>query len=692
MNFAQAGRQARLETVLGQDALVLLRMDGFEEMSGDFEWRIHALSDQPAIDLHAMLGTHGTVFIDHADGTRAFDGIVCDAVHRGAFENGFRYDLVLRPWLQVADMRRNMRIFHNKTVIEIVEEVLSSYAELGTPHLDVKVLGDYPTLEYTVQYGETDANFVRRQLERHGISWSWRHEAGSHTLLLTDAPFSLPEVPGGARPFYAVQGYHRHEEEHFRLWNRAERITTGAVRLTEYNFKTPTAAQEVNQTGDATHPSGAIESYDWPGDYLNQGEGLGVVDRRVEQERGQAPRHQAEGDVVTLGAGWRVTLGGDEVPDASGRSFLCLKATHRFRTQAYGSGNADGDEAPYSGEYVLMPDDTPYRPDRRTAGPRVQGPETAVVVGEGEIDCDEHGRILCRFHWDLDAAHTMRVRVGQNWASKGWGGMVIPRIGMEVIVEHLRGDPDKPIVTGCVYNGANQAPYPLPEHKTKSVFRSDSHQSDGFNELTFEDATGAEKIYLHAEKDHELHIENNRAKRVDRNQSESVGNNKSIEVGNNHHEIIGGNMTLMVGPNKLQSAVTGAFSKFSNKISDLTGKLGLPDFLNMGEGNLIVAVAKNKAETVMVSSTEVVGAAKSTTVGGGYQVTVGGVKNESVAVGSWEEVGQSKVVVVGHKFEVVCGKSKLVMDRDGNISLEGVNITVDAKSQLTHKGGRIDLN
>ncbi|WP_417840212.1 type VI secretion system Vgr family protein [Tritonibacter scottomollicae] len=314
------------------------------------------------------------------------------------------------------------------------------------------------------------------------------------------------------------------------------------------------------------------------------------------------------------------------------------------------------------------------------------------MVGEGEIDCDEHGRILCRFHWDLDGAYSMRVRVSQNWASKGWGGMVIPRIGMEVIVEHLRGDPDKPIVTGCVYNGKNKPPYELPEHKTKSVFRSDSHKSSGFNELTFEDATNNEKIYLHAEKDHELHIENNRAKRVDRNQSESVGNNKSIEVGNNHHEVIGGNMTVMVGPNKLQSAVTSAFKKFTSAIGDMTSKLGLPDALNMGEGNLIIGVAKNKAETVMVSSTEIVGAAKAVTVGGGMQVTVGGVKNESVAVGSWEEVGNNKVTHVGEKYEIVVGKSKITLDREGNIALDGVNITINGQSAVTVTGGRIDLN
>lgn len=339
-----------------------------------------------------------------------------------------------------------------------------------------------------------------------------------------------------------------------------------------------------------------------------------------------------------------------------------------------------------------MPDSAPLAPERMTHIPAVQGPQTAVVVGEGEIDCDEYGRILVHFHWDLEKAYSMRCRVSQNWASKGWGGMVIPRIGMEVVVEFLEGDPDKPLVTGCVYNGRNDTPYPLPAHKTKSVFRTDSHKSKGFNELTFEDATGAEKIYLHGQKNHEIHIENNRSKRIDRNQSESVGNNKSIEVGNNHHEVVGGNMTLMVGPNKLQKFVTAKFTAFAESIGRMGDKLGLPDILNMGEGNLVIGVGKNKAETVMLSSTEIVGAAKAVTVGGGYQVSVGGVLNESIAIGAWQEVGNNKVVHVGEKFELVVGKSKLTMDREGEITLEGVNLNLTGSSAVKVKGGRIDLN
>ncbi|WP_446737470.1 bacteriophage T4 gp5 trimerisation domain-containing protein, partial [Pseudovibrio sp. W64] len=266
------------------------------------------------------------------------------------------------------------------------------------------------------------------------------------------------------------------------------------------------------------------------------------------------------------------------------------------------------------------------------------------------------------------------------------------------------------IITGRTYHNNNKSPYQLPDHKTKMVIRSDSHKGDGFNEISFEDQSGEEQIYVHAQKDQDIHVENNRAKRVDVNQSESIGHNKSIEVGNSHHEVIGGNMTLMVGPNKLQQFVTEKFKAvekaLGKKIGGIAGTLGKFG-LNMGEGNLVIGVGKNKAETVMVSSTEIVGAAKSVTVGGGLQVAVGGIKNESVAIGSWQEVGQNKVTVVGQKYEIIVGKSKLVMEADGTITLEGVNIKINAaekleeeakdihltgSSQIVQKGGKIKLN
>ncbi|KIT14309.1 type VI secretion system Vgr family protein [Jannaschia aquimarina] len=592
--FLQTNRRGRLTTSFGPDQLVLLRFDGSEEMSGDFEWRVEALSKTPGLDLHGLLGSHATVEIDMSGGTRSFDGIVCEASAGGSTENGFRYDLVLRPWLHVASLRRNQRIFHDRSVDQILQEVLADYSDLGEPHLDFRLTGDYPILEYTVQYGESDADFARRQMERHGLSWFWTHTEGSHTLVVTDDIDALDEIEGGKRPYYGLEGHHMSEEEHFRLWLAGERITTGAVRLTEYNFKTPHAAQEVDSLGGVSHAKGDVESFDWPGDYLNRGEGTGVVARRVEEERGQAPRHHASGDVAGLAAGTRVTVSGDDVPGVTGNTFMCLKAQHRFRAQAYGTGEASGDERAYDGDYVLMPVTTPLRPERRTQLPRIQGPETALVVGEGEIDCDEYGRILVQFPWDLDGAYSMRCRVSQNWASRGWGGMIIPRIGMEVIVEHLLGDPDKPIVTGCVYNGANQPPYPLPQHKTKSVFKTNTHEGSGFNELTFEDQRDEELIYMHGQKDQQIDILNDRAKSIGRDQSEAVGRDKSIGVGRDHTESIGQDARHTVGRDVIYQVARNQQESYGKDHVHVVGNIHKQDIY----ADHLISTGRNHEETV----------------------------------------------------------------------------------------------
>jgi type VI secretion system secreted protein VgrG len=557
--FRQDTRRGQLATVLGPEALLLLRLRGEDRLNGMSVYRVEALSASSDIDLNAVLGTQGSVAITAEGGVSHFAGIVTEAAFAGVAEGGFRYDLTLRPWLWLAGLRRNQRIFHTKTVVEIVTEVFADYASLGAPAVDWQLTQDYPKLEYTVQYGESDADFATRLLERFGISRIHRSHAGGQTLVLTDAAERLARVPGGGRPFRTVQTAQVTDHEHFRSWTGGARVTTGAVRLTEWNFKTPLAAQEVDRTGDAGHAQGRIEAFDWPGDYLNQSQGKDVVALRTREERGAAGRIGAKGDVCSLHAGMMVRLTGDKIPGATGKDFVCLTATHDYTAEGYVTGGVAATEDSYAGQYRLMPKSSPLVPPRRTAVPIIHGPQTAVVVGEGEIDCDEFGRILVRFPWDLKAAHSMRCRVSQNWASQGWGGMVIPRIGMEVLVEFLEGDPDKPLVTGCVYNGRNTVPYALPDSKTRSTFRTNSHDGKGtaigFNELRFEDQAEQEEIFLHAQKDHNTVILNDeshsighdRSKSVGNDQSESVGQDKRITVGRDHTESIGRDARHTIG-------------------------------------------------------------------------------------------------------------------------------------------------
>ncbi|MCF6445026.1 type VI secretion system tip protein VgrG [Nereida sp. MMG024] len=385
-----------------------------------------------------------------------------------------------------------------------------------------------------------------------------------------------------------------------------------------------------------------------------------------------------------------------------------MKAKHRFRAQGFGSGDAGGDETPYDGAYVLIPDDTPLRPERRAVGPRVLGPETAVVVGDGEIDCDEHGRILVKFHWDDVAAHTMRVRVSQNWASKGWGGMVIPRIGMEVIVEHLRGDPDKPIVTGCVYNGANKPPYPLPEHKTRSTFKTDTHQGTGFNELRFEDANGEEEIRVHAERDMNTIVKNDRSAIVKGSGIDTVTGIRLTETLGASYTTAFGGINILSGPSALGISAMRGIGNFAGKVSQSANLLPLVNLANIRPGDVNISgdqnVTQSAGKNLLLSSggNSMRGSGRDTNenVGRNLHVDVSGSRrahvhrNDSLTVQGLrtERVEQFYDLAVGQALTIRVGASRIKLESDGTLEINGTNVSITATNELNLKAKKINLN
>lgn len=683
--FTQDNRRSRLTTVLGKDVLVLTGMDGEEELSGNFHWHVEALSADPAIVLDDLLGTHATVSIKSVAGERHFDGIVAEARRIGTEENGNRYDLILRPWFHVAGLRRNNRIFHNLKVNDILAQLFADYAGMGSPYFEDRTSDSYPELEYTVQYNESDAAFASRLMERFGITWTWEHSLGNHCLVMTDKVADQPEVAGGSRPYYGVQRLHQAEEEHFHLWQPGRRMTTGAVRLTEWNFKTPKVVQEVDRVDEAPYANGTQENYEWPGDYLDPGTGRGVVARRLEEETGQGLRTLAQGNISGLGAGSLVTLTGDDLPNATGQRFLCLKARHKLRNQAYGSTAKETEEKDYAGEYVMMPDTAPFRPERRTPLPRIYGPQTATVVGQGEIDCDDYGRILVRFHWDIAHAHSMRCRVLQHSASNRYGGMVIPRIGMEAVVEFIEGDPDKPMVTGCVFNDDTDRPYQLPAHKTKHVIRADTHEGSGFNEISFEAQAGQENMQIHAQKDQTIRVLNDQSSNISANRLENIGANASTVIAANQMERVGANKSISVGGGgmgllQMLLPLVQAGGKFLNKGVNKAGVGGeTPGFAGIVAG---VTDLPNEL-AALTSNGQFGGSGQHRDIGGADQLGKGGAlarllsmimpgsgvfnltvekfKKETVGQASTEQVGLAKNVLVGNVLTTSVGKKQITM-------------------------------
>ncbi|MDD7973798.1 type VI secretion system tip protein TssI/VgrG, partial [Roseinatronobacter alkalisoli] len=372
----------------------------------------------------------------------------------------------------------------------------------------------------------------------------------------------------------------------------------------------------------------------------------------------------------------------------------CLVASHSYTSDNYGTGGTRGDDLAYRGRYVLMPGTAPMLPERKTPLADVRGPQTAMVVGaEGEeIDCDEYGRILVRFHWDLNKANSMRCRVSQSWAGNGWGGMVIPRVGMEVVVEFLDGDPDQPLVTGCVYNGRQKAPYELPAHKTKSVFRSDSHKGTGFNELSFEDQAGLEKIYMHAQRDLAIKVENHATERVDRNKIVSVGGARINETLLSVSENVGHNMTFNVGAGAAGRVVTGrlATSVFGVSaagyfVDDLAAlSSGGGQFVVNASGSITMAADQSCIIDVTNSFVNDIGKSYIRTVGADTRVSSGGSSTDTTA--------KVKMIEAHEKLHLRCGASEIVMDPDGTISIKGLKLLVEEEALVKVQAGRIELN
>uniref|UniRef100_UPI000AA4435F type VI secretion system tip protein TssI/VgrG n=1 Tax=Pseudovibrio sp. POLY-S9 TaxID=1576596 RepID=UPI000AA4435F len=382
----------------------------------------------------------------------------------------------------------------------------------------------------------------------------------------------------------------------------------------------------------------------------------------------------------------------------------------------------------YSAGFEVMPARLPYRP-KLLKKPLVDGPQIAHVTGpEGEeIYCDEHGRVKVWFPWDRHGAKndtsSCWIRVSSNWAGASWGHIAIPRIGHEVIVDFLEGDPDQPIITGRTYHNNNKSPYQLPDHKTKMVIRSDSHKEDGYNEISFEDEAGKQNIFTHAQKDQTIKVLNNRAKRIENNQIESVGSNKSIEIGGNHQEKIGGSMNVSIGGGSGEAlmgtlgAVLAAGGKDSAIGAEATGNSAVGTFMSgvaaagaLAEGaslggnagfnsskNHFLEAGRDQQGTAaaiggMLSQIMPISGVHNTIVEKFESNTVGIGKTEQVGAYKNTSVGHTQTINVGEELIIKVGKSKLIMDKDGNVTISGAKFNFTASGHVQINGKVVDIN
>jgi type VI secretion system secreted protein VgrG len=523
--LSQSDRIAEFKTPLGKDVLVLIKITGTEGLGELFEFRVEALSDKENIDFDKALGQGCTIKLNAYEGKdRIYDGILTQAQWIGKTEDFHHYKLVLRPWLWLLGRKADCRIFLDKNVKDIIKDV---FTKAGFNDFEFRTNSDYEEIAYCVQYRETDLAFVTRLMEQYGIYYFFEHTDGKHTMILADSRSSHKAVPDLSKvPFLPLSQPELRREQHLYEWVSERRFRTGKVQFNDYDYLKPKKNLLAPSEASEKYAHAKLEVYDYPGKYDEEDKGKDLSRFRLEAEQALDHRRIIHGDAPSLHPGGLVTVV-KHPTSAENREYLIVRAIHRFSSHHYRSGQMDNDVTPdagsdgepekdqvYYGYYEFQPSDRPFRMMPVTPKPRIYGIQTAKVVGKKgeeseEISTDEHGRIWVQFFWDREPKLTCPIRIAQVWASKKWGGIFIPRIDMEVVVEFLEGDPDRPLVVGTVYNGDNKVPYDLPDNKTIAGFKSESSKGgNGYNEFVFEDKKGSENIRMHAEKDNDVTVRN----------------------------------------------------------------------------------------------------------------------------------------------------------------------------------------
>lgn len=519
-----ASRDAELESPLADPKrMTLVEFTGSEHVNELGEFRLRVICPGGRLndgEVKKLIGGQITVTMTTEGKVDRVFAQTCFGLRSlGVNGNGAVYELELRPWIWIMSQRRNSRIFYRMTVTEIVKTLVSEYG--GAP-LDDKAGSTYPQLEYTVQYQESDLDFVRRLLEQFGINFHIDMRSGAQVLVLSNSADDFAEPFSRSRSFQPGNEA-SNAEEIFDHWINRRHFTPNAVRMIDYNYEKPVPDMKAETTQTAQFSAPVVESYEHPGRYKEQKEGNSFAKRRLDALRSADDRTQARGNALTLGAGMRFKLnddGGAGLKD----EYAVLSATHFYTNSNFGSGGS-GDSG-YSGEYTFFPAASPIAPDQVTPRPYLRGPQSAEVVTGAETggQVDEHGRIKVKFPWG-GKDQSIFCRVSQLWAGSNWGGHFIPQVGMEVLVDFMEGDPDRPVIVGCLYNGVNKHPFPSGDMTFKSGIMTRSQ-----NRLEFNDKPDSAEIVVNASKDLTFKVADKESITVEGDSETTVKGEKKVEV------------------------------------------------------------------------------------------------------------------------------------------------------------------
>ncbi len=669
-----------IATPLGPDVLLLKAFTATEALGRLFEIRAELLSEEEAVDFNAVLGQAVTIRLETTVGpTRYFNGLVSHFAQRGNLGRLTLYEATIVPTMWLLTRTSDCRIFQDTAVPEIVKRVLR---ENGISDIEDRLTGRYRRWEYCVQYRETDFNFVSRLMEQEGIYYFFEHRNGGHTVVLCDAPSAHKPFSGYENLLYRPPSRATTDLEHIRHWRLQKQVQPGAYGTADYDFKVPRKNLLTSSSSPKPHAASGLEIYDYPGEYEERPDGETYARARLEELLAKHEIATGSGDVRGVCTGHTFTLT-DHPRGGWNRNYLVTAAELVAEADEYDSlGNALGRGPLITCSFEAIDAATQFRPERTTPKPLIPGPQTAIVCGpQGEeIYTDQHGRVKVQFHWDrygkADERASCWIRVSQPWAGREWGAMAIPRIGQEVIVEFLEGDPDRPIITGRVYNGLQTPPYRLPSEKTKTTVKSNSSKGGvGFNEIRFEDKKGNEQIFIHAERDQDIRVKHDcretilrhRHLRVGANQQEHVGGNKDLHVAGNHTEQVEGNARILVGKTLEQQLKGGG-----------DGDTG---------GNLELVVKKDRAQLIEQDDHLHVKGDRKQKIDGSTSLTVGGSQHESVGALHALEAGREIHLKSGLKVVIEAGVELTIKGPGGFVKVDPSGVTIQGTLVRINTGG-----
>jgi type VI secretion system secreted protein VgrG len=699
-----------------------------ERFNQPYELRLDLRTTNLTAEPAQLLGVSATVMTERGSLTRELCGII-ESVEDGlADHDALIATVVIVPALMALAQRKTSRIFQEKTIPEILQEVLEEGLGPYERTIDTDFLsGSYSPQEYTVQYQETDLDFVERLMEEYGITYRFKHEDGKEILMLLDSDAAYVDVTSfgnmdGVLPVVLRDGSSGQRED-IRAFHRESKLRPTVARTMVFDWLAPEslqpaenaeAAELEGQNGATLEPEREVYEHEAPTTtygYRTGGLDFAAVEeqtklRRKVQQR-DAVRCFGTSTVTGLAPGQKFELLDHPQAELEGQ-YLVIAVEHSAGTLS--NTSVPGED--YANRFECIPLAVEWRPARRWPKPRITSMQTATVVGPAgeEIHTDEHGRIKVQFHWDRDGAFdentTCFIRVVQPWAGNGWGFVFLPRIGMEVAVTFIDGDPDRPVVTGCLYNGANPPPYGLPDEKTKSTIKSESSPGgNGFNELRFEDAAGAEEIYIHAQKDFNEEVLNDHNTHVGNNQTNTVEVDQEQTVHGNQTEVVDGNQDVTVNTDRIMHVV-GNFdetidgTETRNVTGDVTETFSANETRTI-TGDQTETISGSVTHTITGSVTDTISGSVTQTITGGANVTTPATFNVTAAGGItmsapagykviapggttvvdqfFDSYGAKKFTAYANTISIVGNKVDLVGNSFGltNFKLDIVNIKID---------------